>query len=313
MNILKLLSPEMAHDIGKWAMKRKWFAPGEIVHEKGVMPIGIISMHNHKANDIPINILGHKVNNLLGVAAGFDKNGELVDVIKDYGFGFIEVGSVTYRGGPGNPKPRLHRGPNGELVNRMGLNGEPAELVARRLNTCKNKDYGVNIAKTHDPMIMGDDALCDFQNCWAIMKRFGFYTVVNISCPNTREGKTFEDPAALKELLSVFDDKVHPLLIKLSPWFDTKTVEACEESGIIDGYVCGNTMPSELGGVSGPRLKQFVITNLKRIITDKPVIACGGLDCAKTMTEYIEAGAIACQVYTGFVNYGPGFAKEILK
>jgi len=290
MNPLKLLPPETAHNIGVWAMQRRWFAPGPIATGTKTL-------------------FGHPLLNLLGIAAGFDKNGVLVDVIKDYGFGFIEVGSVTYRGGPGNPKPRMFR-VDGGLVNKMGLNGEPAELVARRLACCVSKDYGVNIAKTHDPMIMGDEAIQDIQSCFNKMRGLGFYTVLNISCPNTREGRTFEDPAALRELLSALDFKDQVILIKLSPEFKDETIDVCEDFNI-NGYVCCNTLPGPVGGISGITLQPHVVGGLKRL-TDKVVIACGGLNSKQRYNTYMGNGAAACQVYSGFVNYGPNFASKIL-
>src|SRR6185436_7855075 len=108
-SVLKLLPPEMAHKIGLWAMRHLIDASGKILQ--------------------PVDFCGYKINNRLGLAAGFDKNGVLVDRFEHYGFGFLEVGSVTWFGGKGNPKPRLFRLPNGDLLNRMGLNGDSAHTI----------------------------------------------------------------------------------------------------------------------------------------------------------------------------------------
>jgi len=320
---LCLLQPERAHAVAKWAMKKKLRAPGEV-------------------NNLATEMFGHALRNPLGLAAGFDKNGELVDVFKDYGFGFLEVGSVTLNGGCGNPKPRLFRIGDESLLNRMGLNGEPAAFVAQRLFTTKNPGpYGVNIAKTHSPEIMGDAAIRDIQQCHKIMKPYGFYHALNISCPNTREGKTFEDPAVLKELLAAIANPVPPpslrrktpLLVKLSPtstlsdglrWAELeKLINVCMDFKI-DGFVCCNTVPHEdpklgRGGLSGRScyfLSRGVVRFINGMKTGKTIIACGGIYSGHEMWDYKNDGASAFQVYAGFVrgpHAGPRFASKVLK
>ncbi|MBI4089538.1 MAG: quinone-dependent dihydroorotate dehydrogenase, partial [Candidatus Levybacteria bacterium] len=180
----------------------------------------LLAPDEFKTEESKTELFGVEINNPLGLAAGFDKNGELIDSALEYGFGYVEVGSVTYEGGKGNEKPRLFRLHKEKgLLNRMGLNGDPAEIVAERLKTAKSKAFGVNIAKTHSPDILGDKAIADFVNSYKLLKSFGIYTVINISCPNTREGRTFEDPASLRELLSAISEagRVKPILLKLSP------------------------------------------------------------------------------------------------
>src|SRR5205823_6386898 len=145
-----------------------------------------------------------------------------VDAAIEYGFGFVEVGSVTFRGGPGNPKPRMFRLDDRTIMNRMGLNGDSAEIVAARLAQVKTPFFGVNIAKTHSPDILGDAAIEDICSSYRLLMSFGMYTAINVSCPNTREGRTFEDPAPLSELLGALnairkDSTSPPLLVKLSP------------------------------------------------------------------------------------------------
>ena len=140
---LRVLPPEAAHDLGKWAMRRRLLAPGRC---------------QVAANESP-RLFGHALPNALGLAAGFDKNAQIVDAAIDYGFGFVEVGSVTFRGGPGNPKPRMFRLDDVTIMNRMGLNGDPAAVVAARLEQVQTKYFGVNIAKTHSPDIVGDAAI----------------------------------------------------------------------------------------------------------------------------------------------------------
>ena len=164
------------------------------------------------------------------------------------GFGFIEVGSITAEPSSGNPKPRAFRLPKDKsLINRMGLNNDGAHAVIGRL---KNLDItiplGINIAKTHNPSIVGKLALIDYKTSYDLALQVADYITINISCPNTEEGKTFEDPDSLRELLETINPLGNsvPTLIKFS--VDTSLnmlsslVHICEEFGI-DGYVATNT------------------------------------------------------------------------
>ncbi len=306
------LDPEQAHEIGKWAMKHKFLAPGEF-----------------KTEESKTDLFGVEINNPLGLAAGFDKNGELVDSALEYGFGYIEIGSVTYEGGKGNEKPRLFRLHEEQgLLNRMGLNGDPAEVVAERLKKARSNAFGVNIAKTHSSDILGDRAIIDIVSSYQLLKTFGIYTVINISCPNTREGRTFEDTSSLKELLSAISEaeRNKPLLLKLSPSIakaDNKLTElvSIAEENNIDGYVCGNTLPYVhpvygAGGLSGTLLKNQALTLIQEVrkITDKVIIGVGGISTGLDMMTASASGADFFQAYDGFVrgkNYGPTFAHHV--
>lgn len=317
---LQMLPPETAHNLAKRAMRWRIKRSGQC----SVCPLGAADL----------TLFGHKIKNPLGLAAGFDKNGELVDVIEDYGFGYVEVGSVTFRGGPGNKRPRMFRLGGNDIMNRMGLNGEPAHKVASRLQQVKRNCFGVNIAKTHSPDIMGDAAIRDITNTYVLVMGLGFYTVLNISCPNTKEGKTFEDSAALKELLaeikkSRMGANVHkPMAVKLSPTSSIAALDdiiiTCESSGVVDGYVVCNTMPWEdddfgKGGRSGIILHDKVEVMLmhlrNRLDADKQLIAVGGIFDGAVMSRYMNLGANACQAYNGFVRgpySGPDFAHNVI-
>lgn len=318
---LRVLPPEAAHDLGKWAMRRRWLAPGRCEFPDDRMP----------------RLFGHKLPNPLGLAAGFDKNGQIVDAAIDYGFGFVEVGSVTFRGGPGNAKPRMFRVDDVTIMNRMGLNGDPAEVVAKRLAQVRTPYFGVNIAKTHSPDILGDAAIEDICGSYRLLLRLGMYTAINVSCPNTREGRTFEDPAPLTELLSALNAQrqatgAPPLLVKLSPVLDPadeggaarleQVLSVCE-SASVDGYICCNTLPSNhpkfgRGGLSGNavrpralRMCEFISGRLNR-----PVIGCGGVYNRDDLDSYLQRGCIAAEVYNGFVRgplAGVRFAHRLLR
>ena len=197
----------------------------------------------------------------VGLAAGFDKNATMVKAMSALGFGFLEVGSVSARPSKGNPRPRLFRlESDGALVNRMGLNNHGAERIAQRIGRIKDKGYaplGVNIAKTHDPAIFGEAAIDDFRESFRLLSPVVDYVTLNISCPNTREGTTFEEPAALNDLLdAMFDLRSEmkseiPMLVKLAPPISEKVVfdslieeivSVCIEKGV-QGFVATNTAP----------------------------------------------------------------------
>ncbi len=307
------LDPEKAHNLGKLGIKYKFFAQGPYITENKP------------------NLFCYEINNPLGLAAGFDKNGQISDQIIDYGFAWDEVGSISFYGSRGNEKPRLFRLEEG-LLNRMGLNGDPAYKIIERLQNAK-KPFAVNITKSPDDRIVGDAAVEDIRKTYSLIKN-GLeplnkliYVALNLSCLNTRDGKTFEDPKNLKYLLeSIREIKgKRPLLIKLSPSLEygrlTKIVEISDDQ--IDGYICGNTLPFVhgnygRGGLSGKLLRERTGKLIKtiNIITTKTIIACGGITTGKDILLSQLDGADFFQVFTGFVcgnsNSGPSFAHKVL-
>ncbi len=318
--ILLKLRPELAHKIGMFGMQHGIFAPGEYDAEK--LPLR--------------DFFDYGGGVILGLAAGFDKNGYLMDKVQEYGFGWVEVGSITWEGGKGNKKPRLFRLKNefGErsLLNRMGLNGDPAVEVCERLCRAK-RPFAVNIAKTHNPKIVGDEAITDIQRTYREVVGFVepeanvIYVVLNISCPNTTEGKTFEDnPESLDELLSAvaeFDGK-RPILLKVSPTLTLekakKIVEIADDR--VGGYICANTLPFEhpqygRGGASGVLVQPYTLQTIKmfRELTKKIIIGCGGIESGVGMMRAERSGANLFQTVNGLVvgrNHGPSFAHRVL-
>ncbi len=283
--------------------------------------------------------------NPIGIAAGFDKNGILSEFFEDIGFGFEEAGSVTYLGEDGNPKPRVFRLPHEEaVINRMGLNNLGAAEIARILQGRRNKNFPliVNIAKTHNPNITGDRAIRDFADSYRLLWDKGNLIVLNVSCPNTLEGKTFEEPEPLRDLLNEIQrirkeqDNAPSFGIKFSvdlyefPEMNSsskvyKLLDACENEGI-NFYCVGNTSQrrdelanpeiAELigkGGLSGKPIRARS-TELVKIIysaTRKPVIGVGGVSTAQDAYDKIRAGAGLVEVFTGMVYEGPMIAKNI--
>lgn len=295
-------------------------------------------IYNYQAPGLSQKIWGLTFRNPLGLAAGFDKNGHIPQIMEAVGFGFIEVGSITGNPSTGNPKPRLFRLPRDRaLINRMGLNNDGAKTIVKRL---KNKQVsipvGVNIAKTHDPKVMGDLAIHDYIHSFKEAQKIADYITVNISCPNTTEGKTFEDPAALGELLSALairnDARVVPTLIKFSSDLTQQhllqLLEVCEAHQI-PGYVACNTSSSrenletpesELkaigrGGLSGRPITSKSVRTVRWISKatngQKPIIGVGGVDSFSTALQMMVAGADLLQIYTGLVYEGPGLIKSI--
>lgn len=283
----------------------------------------------------------------VGIAAGLDKNGELIRLWPSLGLGFCEVGSVSARPSAGNPKPRAFRLPDDQaLVNRMGLNNHGAEVIARRVaGTQKPAGFqlGINLAKTHDPSILGQAGLDDFVESTRLMLPHADFLVLNVSCPNTAEGKTFESPDAFAPLLdAVMAEHARqgsnaPVLVKLSPppevTFDHGPVDELVGLALdrgIRGFVATNTASDRAGlrtgadtlesigrgGLSGAPLReraQALVRHLFRVAGDRAtIIGVGGIHSGDEAYERIRAGAHLVEVYTGLVYEGPALAGRIV-
>lgn len=296
------------------------------------------SVYSYKNPVLEQKIFGLTFQNPVGLAAGFDKNGTTIAFMESLGFGFIEIGSITANPSTGNPKPRSFRLPEDEsLINRLGLNNEGAQTISRRLKKVSpSVPIGVNIAKTHDPSIEGEDAILDYKTSFEFVKSFADYITLNVSCPNTREGKTFEDPGTLNALLKALeigkDASLPPVLIKFSVDLSNKSLsdllKVCENHAV-DGYVAVNTSSNrdnlsaskkELdrigrGGLSGKAIASRSTEIIKQIHTftrgEKTIIGVGGIFSSEDAIQKLKAGADLLQLYTGLVYKGPGVVKEI--
>ncbi|MEX0719925.1 MAG: quinone-dependent dihydroorotate dehydrogenase [Balneolaceae bacterium] len=282
---------------------------------------------------------GLKFPNPIGLAAGFDKNGTTPLAMQAIGFGFVEIGSITAKASRGNKKPRSFRLPKDRsIINRMGLNNDGTDVVVERLSNYKTSiPLGINIAKTNDASIHGDAALQDYLYSYEKAQPVADYITVNISCPNTGEGKTFEDPAALKDLLETLQPNKNgrkPTLVKFSVDTDQTAlknlISICEDFQI-SGYVATNTSSSRenlrtnsqilqrigRGGLSGKAIQKRstqIVRWLREISgASKPIIGVGGIDSPKSALEKMEAGANLLQIYTGLIYEGPGLVKTIKK
>lgn len=298
------------------------------------------SIYEYSAPSLEQTILGIPFKNPVGLAAGFDKNGTMGPLMQSLGFGFIEVGSVTANPSTGNPKPRSFRLPADEsIINRLGLNNDGIQTISKRLKKIDlSIPLGINIAKTHDPKISGQKAIDDYVTSFKKVKDIGDFITINISCPNTTEGKTFEDPKSLDTLLSALaidkDSMLAPVLVKFSVDLSESQLEelisVCENHSI-SGYVACNTSQSRdnlvsskstiremgRGGLSGLAIRNKSTAIISKIRQkskkNKLIIGVGGIRSGADAVEKLKAGADLLQIYTSMVYEGPSVVKKINK
>ena len=280
-----------------------------------------------------------KFPNPVGLAAGFDKNGQYIDEIACLGFGFIEIGTLTPRSQEGNPIPRLFRLPNqNAIINRMGFNNDGLDQAIKNLKGRKNKDIliGGNIGKNKNTDNV--DAWKDYLENWEKLYDYVDYFVVNVSSPNTPNLRELQEKEPLKKILSALKtnalekNRNKPILLKISPDLSFTQLDDIIEIILslgLDGVVATNTtldrslVPenetyrNEDGGLSGAPLGDRS-TELIRYIHNKgggkfPIIGVGGILSAQDALDKISAGASLVQIYTGFVFKGPSLVKEINK
>lgn len=296
------------------------------------------ALYGYSNRSLEQKIGGLRFPNPIGLAAGFDKNGTAAPFMQSLGFGFIEIGSVTANSCIGNPKPRTFRlTEDKSLINRLGLNNEGALTIARRLKYRElTIPMGINIAKTHDPSITGEKAIEDYRTSFELVKNIADYITLNISCPNTTEGKTFEEPEALDYLLQSLgienDASLPPVFIKFSVDLDDsqllELLDICE-GYTIEGYVATNTsslrdnlQTSESvvhrmgkGGLSGRAISKKSTATIEKIHSYtkglKTIIGVGGISSTEDAIEKLKAGADLLQIYTGLVYEGPALVKKI--
>lgn len=283
-------------------------------------------------------VFGLKFPNPVGLAAGFDKNARLVDEFSHFGFGFIEIGTVTPRPQPGNDKPRLFRLPQDQaIINRMGFNNQGAEVAAHRLKYRKsNVIIGGNIGKNKDTP--NEQALLDYEKCFEALYDVVDYFVVNVSSPNTPGLRELQDKEPLTQLLAAVQrknnakPKAKPLLLKIAPDLTDSQlddiVEIAKETKLA-GIIATNTTISRenlethlsdiqaigAGGLSGKPLKERATEVIKYLRQRLPatirIIGVGGIMTPEDALEKLNAGADLIQLYTGFVYEGPALIKAI--
>lgn len=289
----------------------------------------------------PCNLMGLSFPNPVGLAAGLDKNGEHLDALAALGFGFLEVGTVTPRPQPGNPKPRIFRVPEAKaMINRLGFNNLGVDQVIENI---KNSDYrgvlGINIGKNFDTPL--DKAVDDYQIGLEKVYCYASYVTVNISSPNTQNLRQLQTADALDHLLSQLKYKQNqlaqkygkyvPIVIKIAPDLESPQIESIASLLVkhrMDGVIATNTTISrnsiehlpiaqESGGLSGTPLTQRateVIHQLHCLLQDSiPIIGVGGIMSANDAQDKLRAGASLIQLYTGLIYQGPELVKEIAR
>lgn len=281
-------------------------------------------------------LFGITFKNPVGLAAGFDKNAVLFDEFAYYGFGFVEIGTVTPKPQPGNPKKRLFRLIEDEaIINRMGFNNDGAKVIAERLRKRKTDIIiGGNIGK--NKLTPNENAVDDYLICFKELFDVVDYFVVNVSSPNTPNLRALQDKEPLTALLNDLQkannkkESSKPILLKIAPDLtDNQLLDIIDIVKItkIAGVIATNTTISregltsekklEIGGLSGKPVRERS-TEVIRFLAEKsnkafPIIGVGGIHSAKDAKEKLDAGADLIQIYTGFIYEGPELVKRINK
>jgi dihydroorotate dehydrogenase len=326
--LLFSLDPETAHEVTLKLLN--------LAHVSGLGKLLYPSI-----DDKPVQIMGLCFKNPVGLAAGLDKNGDYIDALAALGFGFVEIGTVTPRPQPGNPKPRLFRLPEHQaIINRMGFNNLGLDHL---LDQVKHSDYdgilGINIGKNFDTPIenAADDYLIGLRKAYTSAS----YITINISSPNTKNLRQLQQGDEIKALMSALKEEqlklqqehgaYVPLALKIAP--DLTDDEVSHIAGLllefaIDGVIATNTtiardkiaghpLANEAGGLSGAPVKDpstRVVRSLATQLQGKiPIIAAGGILSADDAQEKLTAGASLVQVYSGLIYRGPQLIADIVK
>ena len=294
-----------------------------------------------KTRRLPVTVMGLQFPNPVGMAAGMDKNGEYIDALGSLGFGFIEVGTVTPRPQPGNPKPRIFRieKANG-MINRLGFNNKGVDYLVQQAMKRRFKGVlGINIGKNFDTP--NDKAADDYLTCLEKVYPYADYITINISSPNTRGLRDLQDAEQLNSLLEVLNnkrlelaDELHkrvPLVVKVAPDLEDEQIPGMAEAVVrneFDGLIATNTTISrdaikgmrhadEQGGLSGAPVRDMANHVLAEFRAHLPseiaLIGTGGITDGEDAAEKIRLGADLVQFYTGFVYKGPDLVSDCLK
>ena len=315
------LDPETAHDLAIKSLKFNY------------LPSKMFEVEDEQI--LNTELLGKNFPNPIGLAAGFDKSAEVYNSLLRFGFGFVEVGTVTPLKQFGNSKPRIFRlEEDGALINRLGFNNDGIEIIKKRIKSKKKKGVlGINIGPNKNTKDQKNDFCLGLKNFFDIAD----YITINISSPNTEGLRDFHDQEKLKDLLLALnkiknENKINiPLLLKISPDIVDNHISEIADVAIkndISGIILTNTTDSnrdklmnnfkkEEGGLSGKPLQQISTDMIKKFYKQLngkiPIIGVGGVNSGKSAYEKITAGASLLQLYTGLVYKGPLLVKNIKK
>jgi dihydroorotate dehydrogenase len=320
--LLFCVEPERAHGLSLNLLRRA-----------SHLDIALRALQQFEPPANPKTVFGVRFPNPIGLAAGFDKNGEALPALAALGFGFVEIGTVTAKSQAGNPKPRIFRYSQQQaLINRLGFNNDGADIVANRLrywreaNRWPRVPVGINIGKSKATPL--DQAPADYLHSFRRLRKFADYIVLNVSSPNTAGLRSLQERNSLTALLRAIWEENRdgkPVLIKISPDLAAAEVEeiiAVCEANQVAGIIATNTSVDhasippagdQAGGLSGAPLREKSTAIVRMIAASStiPVIGCGGIFDAESAREKIEAGAALLQVYTGFIYRGPGLLRKI--
>jgi dihydroorotate dehydrogenase len=294
-----------------------------------------------KSQQQPVQCMGLEFPNPVGVAPGLDKNGDYFEALGDLGFGFVEIGTVTPRPQPGNPKPRVFRLPQAQaMINRLGFNNKGVDHLVKRVRSHRYKGVlGINIGKNFDTPL--ERAVDDYLHCLEKVYPYADYITVNISSPNTKDLRNLQGAAELDHLLGTLvqrrtelaDEQARcvPLAVKVAPDLDDDQIPLIAEVVArhrMDAVVATNTTISragvegmkyanEAGGLSGAPLKPMadrILAELRAALPDEvALIGVGGITCGEDAVDKLDLGAQLVQFYTGMVYRGPDLVNECLQ
>jgi dihydroorotate dehydrogenase len=323
LSCLRILPPEFAHSIALYSI--------QILYRLKLIEI----FFPNRFVDVPFTFKGLKFKNKLGIAAGLDKNGDFINSLGALGFGFIEVGTITPKSQPGNPKPRVFRFKDQEaIVNSLGFNNKGVDYLVKRVKGRKyNGVLGINIGANKDSI--GQRRIDDYVECFQKVAPYADYIAVNISSPNTPDLRSLHSRDNFLPLFeSIKDARVaekftNPIFVKLSPDEDvdkiseiTKAIKAFDFDGVITSNTTVDKSNLKLssntnlsGGLSGkPLLKKsnellaLVHSNAPELIK----IGVGGVHNKESFDMKIDNGASLVQIYTSFIYHGPKIINELL-
>jgi dihydroorotate dehydrogenase len=325
--ILFLFDPEKVHYFSFFMIKVLSAIPG--------VSFIIRSLYQVKHPSLEREVFGLKFPNPVGLAAGFDKNAVLYKQLSNFGFGFIEIGTLTPKAQPGNPKKRLFRLLEDQaIINRMGFNNEGVDDAVKRLKKNSNILIGGNIGK--NKITPNEEAVNDYIYCFNALFDDVDYFVVNVSSPNTPNLRALQDKEPLTHLLATLkelNDKKEqskPILLKIAP--DLTNEQLIDIVDIvttvkIDGVIATNTtlersnlasspeVTAEAGGLSGKPLRKRSTEVIRFLVKESnnafPIIGVGGIHSPEDALEKLDAGAALIQLYTGFVYEGPAAVRNI--
>ena len=326
--LLFQLDPETAHHITLTSLK--------IAHA-----IGLDKLIAQTTDHAPVSMMGLEFKNPVGLAAGLDKNGDYIDALAALGFGFIEIGTVTPRPQPGNPRPRMFRLPEYQaIINRMGFNNKGIDYLIEQVKKSKYQGIlGINIGKNADTPI--EKAIDDYLIGLSKAYPWASYITINISSPNTKNLRQLQQGDEIKKLLSPLKHqqtrlqakhgRYVPLVVKIAPDLSSDEIVHIAELLLeleLDGVIATNTtisrdrindhpLAKEPGGLSGTPVKEAstsVVSKLSEQLAGKiPIIAAGGIMSAKDAQEKVTAGASLVQIYSGLIYEGPELVDEIIR